>query len=79
MTAADKTSISVAWNPSTDNVGVAGYGVYKGTVHLTNTTSRAVRYVNLTCGTTYTLAVDAYDAAGNRSGKATLTPATSAC
>ena len=79
MTAADRTSIWVAWNPSTDNVGVVGYGVYKDDVRLTNTTSLAVRYINLACGTTYTLAVDAYDAAGNRSGKATLTRATSAC
>ena len=33
----------------------------------------------LSCGTSYTVAVDAYDAAGNRSAKTTVTTATSNC
>ncbi len=36
-------------------------------------------YTGLNCGTTYTLAVDATDAAGNRSAKASISASTSAC
>jgi chitodextrinase len=75
------TSIAVAWNASTDNVGVAGYGVYRDGSLLTSIgpTPTSYSYTGLTCGKSYTLAVDAYDAAGNRSLKATIAASTSAC
>jgi chitodextrinase len=76
-----KTDISVLWDASTDNVGVTGYGLYRNGVLLgsVGASTRAVRYVNLTCGTTYTVAVDAVDAAGNRSTPSTLTAKTANC
>jgi chitinase len=76
-----KTEISVVWDGSTDNVGVTGYGLYRNGTLRGNvaSTTRAVRFVQLTCGTTYTIAVDAFDAAGNRSAKSTLTVTTLAC
>jgi chitodextrinase len=77
--AATATAITIAWNASSDNVGVAGYRVYSGgsVVGSTSTTSYTVS--GFSCGTGYTLAVEAYDAAGNRSQRAAITAATSAC
>jgi chitodextrinase len=81
VTAAAGTSITVAWNASTDNVAVTGYGLYNGTSTVGNTGSTSLTHTfsGLSCGTGYTLAVDAYDAAANRSGKATVTGSTTAC
>jgi chitodextrinase len=71
MTAKTSTSISIAWNASTDNVGVAGYRIY---VNSESTPANA----SLVAGTTYTInglspssiyqiTVKALDAAGNSS------------
>jgi chitodextrinase len=73
------TSLALHWNASTDNVGVSGYGVYIGALNLVNTTSTMYVVSGLACGTSYTFGVDAYDVAGNRSSKASLTTSTSAC
>jgi hypothetical protein len=72
-------TISLAWNASTDNVGLAGYGVYLAGTLVGTTTSTTYTIPGLTCGTTYLLAVDAYDAAGNRSTRAQTSQPTSAC
>ncbi len=78
-TGSTQTSITLGWNASTDNVGVTGYGVYNGSQGVGNTTSRSYTVSGLTCGSSYGLAVDAYDAANNRSGKAQLSASTAAC
>src|SRR5205807_138056 len=78
-TGASATSISIPWNASTDNVGVAGYGVYKNGSSVATTSATAYTASGLTCGTSYTLAVDAFDAAGNHSAKASVSASTSAC
>jgi chitodextrinase len=73
------TSIALTWAPATDNVGVAGYGVYNAG-ELVNTTSGTSGIVSgLTCGTDYTLAVDAFDATGNSSTKTALMVSTLPC
>ena len=43
------------------------------------TTSTSYTYSGLACGTSYTLAVDAYDAAGNVSTRASLQSSTAPC
>jgi chitodextrinase len=79
-TAATETTISLAWNASTDTVGVTGYGIYRsGTLVGTTTTSTTYTVTGLACGTTYPFAVDARDAAGNRSSQAPINAATAAC
>ena len=79
-TAATPTSISLSWTGSTDDVGVAGYGLYNGGgTPVGTTTSTSYTVSGLTCGTSYTLSVDAFDAAGNRSGKASTAAQTSPC
>jgi chitodextrinase len=72
-------SIALSWFASSDNSGVVGYGLYKaGALVGTSTTTSGI-YSGLTCNTNYTLAVDAYDAAGNRSSKTTVMAATTLC
>ncbi len=68
-TSASANSVGLAWNASTDNVGVTGYEIFKdgelaGTAdgNATSTTISA-----LTPDTTYTFTAKARDAAGNRS------------
>src|SRR5205823_13030438 len=76
---ATTTSISLSWTASTDNVGVAGYGLYKNSASAGSATSTSYTFSALACGTSYTLAVDAYDAAGNRSPQSSITASTASC
>ena len=76
---ATQTGLTVSWNKSSDNVGVAGYGVYRSGSSLGSTSGTSFAASGLTCGTSYTFAVDAYDAAGNRSAQASVTGSTTAC
>ena len=76
---ANETSVTVAWSPSSDNVAVTGYGVYLSNLLVNSPTSPSVTLTGLTCGTPYQVQVDAADAAGNRSGKASLWVNTKAC
>ncbi len=79
VTAASSTSISILWNPSFDNVGVSGYDVFANGSKIASTPLTNYTFANLTCGTSYSLGIDAYDGAGNTSARTTLTAATSAC
>jgi chitodextrinase len=78
-TGATATSITLSWLASTDDVGVKGYNVYRSSTKAATTTALQYTFGGLTCGTSYTLAVEAFDAAGNVSARASLTAATSAC
>jgi chitodextrinase len=78
-TGATQTSVSVAWTASTDDVGVTGYGLYRNGSPTGTTASTSATFSGLACGTSYTFAVDAYDAAGNRSDRSSLDASTGAC
>jgi chitodextrinase len=73
------TSIALIWNASTDNVGVVGYGLYRAYATTGSSSGTTGIFSGLTCNTNYTLAVDAYDAAGNRSALSTVMVSTTAC
>jgi chitodextrinase len=77
--AVSQTSLAVSWTASSDNVGVAGYGYYRGGSLVGNGAGTSYVFSALACGTGYSLAIDAYDAAGNRSGKTSLSATTNAC
>ena len=79
VNAVSQTSVQVVWQPSTDNVGVSGYGVYRSGAQLGTTSTTGYTFSGLTCGTSYQLGVDAFDAAGNRSSVAQVVAATAAC
>ena len=73
------TSIALTWSASSDNVGVSGYGLYRGGSSVGSASTTTAIFSGLTCNTNYTLAVDALDAAGNRSQMATVMVSTTAC
>ncbi len=75
-TALSSSQIRLTWNASTDNVGVAGYDIYdcrgnscKKLNALTKVSGTTYQVNSLSAGTTYRFAIDAFDAAGNLSGK----------
>ncbi|MEU9020237.1 glycoside hydrolase family 18 chitinase [Actinomadura sp. NPDC048394] len=59
------TSVSLAWNASTDNVGVTGYDVYNGATKAATVTGTSATVSGLSAKTAYTFTVKAHDAAGN--------------
>jgi hypothetical protein len=71
--------ISVGWQASTDDTGVLGYRLFRNGTLADTTTGTTYTFGGLTCGMTYQLAVEAYDAAGNTSPRATLSAQTDAC
>ena len=79
VTSAGQTMIALNWTAATDNVGITGYGVYENGSLIASPATTGYTLIGLTCGTSYTLSVDAYDAAGNRSNTATITTSTTAC
>jgi hypothetical protein len=62
-----RTNVSLTWQAATDNVGVAGYEVWRNGVRVATTAARS--YAETLAGGTYGYYVVAYDAAGNRSGQ----------
>ena len=79
ISGATQSTLSLSWAPSSDNVGVAGYDVYRGGVSVGTTTATGFTFAGLSCGTTYSVAVDAFDAAGNVSAPSAVAGSTSAC
>ena len=74
-----QTQITLNWTASSDNVAVTGYSRYSNGTLSSSGTGNSFSFTGLTCGTSYTLAVDAYDAAGNRSTRPSISAATLAC
>jgi chitodextrinase len=66
-TAVSGTQVNLAWNASTDNVGVTGYYVYLNDQPLATTASTSFSHTGLTAGSTYNYRVSAYDAVPNHS------------
>ena len=60
-----ETSVALSWNPSTDNVGVTGYDIYRGTTKVGSSTGTTYTDTGLTAATAYSYTVRAKDAAGN--------------
>ncbi|WP_412543994.1 carbohydrate-binding protein [Longispora sp. K20-0274] len=66
-TAVTGTSAALAWNASTDNVGVTGYDVLRDGSPIATVSGTSYTDPTLTAGTTYSYIVVARDAAGNSS------------
>jgi chitodextrinase len=81
-TAVSQSQINLSWSASSDNVGVAGYQIFRGVgagpMTLLVTLGNVTNYGNtgLTAATAYTYRVRALDAAGNASGQSTPATAT---
>jgi chitodextrinase len=80
VTATYDTSLDLAWNASTDDVGVVGYKIYRDGSLVGTTTSPTVTFddTSLSPVTTYHYTVVAYDAANNNSPASTSLAATTA-
>ncbi|HEU4665546.1 MAG TPA: glycosyl hydrolase family 18 protein [Dokdonella sp.] len=61
------TTISLAWNASTDNVGVTGYDVYRGGSSIATVAGTSYTAGGLSPSTAYSFQVRARDGAGNTS------------
>jgi outer membrane protein assembly factor BamB len=66
-TAVSSTQINLSWNPSTDEIGVAGYNIYRNGKKVGTSSTTSYSDTNLTPSTTYSYTVSAYDEAGNES------------
>src|SRR5205823_9696318 len=80
-TAPSQNQVDLTWTASTDNVGVAGYTVYRNGVKVGTVTTPGYTDNGVVASTTYTYTVDAFDADGNHSvqsvGTSVTTPARS--
>ena len=61
--------INLSWSPSTDNVGVAGYKIFRNGAQVGTTSSPAFLDAGLVPFTLYSYTVAAFDAAGNTSAQ----------
>jgi C1A family cysteine protease/chitodextrinase len=60
-----QTGCTLSWTASTDNVGVTGYEVFRGSSSVGTTATTTFTVTGLTANTTYSFTVKARDAAGN--------------
>ncbi len=74
--AVSSSEIDLAWTPSVDNAGVAGYKVYRNGTFLKNTTSVSTSDTGLQSSTQYCYTVSALDSAGNESAQSSQACAT---
>ena len=68
---AGQNSVNLSWQPSTDNVGVTGYDVYRNGVLLATIAGTSYTDTTVAQGSSYQYAVTAFDAAGNVSAQST--------
>ena len=73
------TSVATSWTASTDDRGVDHYALFRNGTQIDTTTSTSFTFPGLTCSTSYTLGVEAVDAADNSSARTTLNASTQAC
>jgi chitodextrinase len=71
-------SASLSWSPSSDNVGVTGYNVYRGGQLAGSVPGTSFTDTGLAASTAYTYTVSARDAAGNVSAASAPVTATTA-
>ncbi len=75
------SSLTVTWSASTDNVGVAGYQIFRNGAEVGATSTTSYADTGLVASTTYVYTVAAYDASGNvstQSQQLTVTTAAAA-
>ncbi|TDD61621.1 hypothetical protein E1263_06955 [Kribbella antibiotica] len=75
-TGTTSSSVSLAWNASTDNVGVTGYAVYRNGTEVATASGTTYTDTGRTASTSYTYTVKARDAAGNLSAVSNSVTAT---
>jgi uncharacterized protein (TIGR02145 family) len=72
VTAVSANKISLNWNPSTDDKGVAGYSLYVNNQKYCDYATNSGSIIGQIYGPTYSIQIDAFDSSGNRSGKSDI-------
>ncbi|MDR3642147.1 MAG: fibronectin type III domain-containing protein [Candidatus Doudnabacteria bacterium] len=75
-TAISSSQINLTWTSSTDNVGVTGYKIFRGSTQVGTSAVNNYSDTGLTASIQYTYTVSAYDAAGNNSSQSFSSGAT---
>ena len=75
-TAVSNNQINLSWTASTDNVGVAGYKIFRDGNHISTTTNTTFSSIGLNPSTQYSYTVSAFDAAGNNTAQCASANAT---
>ena len=77
-TSVTASAVALSWTASTDNVGVAGYTVYRNGAAIGTTGGTSTTYTDSTVApsTSYSYTVDAFDGAGNHSAQSVALPVT---
>ena len=70
--ALSSSQVALSWLASTDNVGVAGYTVFRNGVKIGTVNGTSFSDSGLIASTTYTYSVRAFDVAGNISAQASM-------
>ena len=76
VTATTSASVALAWNASTDDIGVTGYQVFRGTTLAGSPTGLTFTDAGLAAGTTFSYTVRALDGSGKTSAASTAVSAT---
>jgi chitodextrinase len=74
--AVSSAQVNLSWAASTDNVGVAGYNIYRGGTKIATSTTTSFGDGTVTAGVAYSYKVAAYDGAGNASVQSTAASVT---
>jgi hypothetical protein len=75
-TAPASNEVDLSWNASSDNVGVAGYYVFRNGTQIGQSSSTSFTDTTTSGSTTYSYTVKAFDAAGNQSSSSNSTSIT---
>lgn len=76
VTAVSSSQINLSWTAATDDMGVAGYRIFRGGTQVGSSITTTYSDAGLTANTSYSYTVLAYDAAGNLSNQSTSASAT---
>lgn len=76
-TGAATSSVRLSWSAATDDTGIAGYQLFRDGVPIATVSGLSYQDSSLPSGVSYSYAVAAFDAVGNRSGlrQLSITPA----
>ncbi|WP_433251832.1 CBM35 domain-containing protein [Streptosporangium sp. CA-135522] len=76
VTGTSASSISLAWDDSSDNVAVTGYRVYEGATLVAAPATAGATVTGLAASSTHSYTITAIDAAGNESGRSAVVTGT---
>lgn len=75
-TAVSANQINLSWTASTDNIGIAGYRIFRGGAQIGTATTNSFQDTTVSPLTTYSYTASAFDAAGNTSVQSSSASAT---